>query len=318
MDLQDSNSSSSMISTSALECFVDKLRTERNRSSTRKIYYSVWKQFNEFFIKLDIKPKTWEERLILFVGYLVEQNKKSTTIRSYISVVKVVLREDQVEINEDRYLLSSLTKACKYRNDHVRIRLPIQRGLLQILLAQALQLFDNQPYLSSLYQAMFAAAYYGLLRIGEVTTGDHPIKAFDVHVTDNKNKILFILRTSKTHWTDIKPQQIRISSTNRWKQNLKHCPFRILQEFLRMRPHGCIDKMEPFFIFSDRTPVTSDNVRRTLKKLLNLLGLEETLYNFHSLRIGCAVDLYHNLHIPVESIKKIGRWHSNSVYSYLS
>ena len=144
----DSESSSSTISTVALENLVDKLRTERNRSSTRKVYYSVWKQFNEFFIKLDIKSKTWEDRLILFVGYLIEQERKSSTIKSYISAIKAVLREDNVEINEDRYLLSSLTKACKYKNDTVRIRLPIQRGILEILLDQITAEYNteyNQP-----------------------------------------------------------------------------------------------------------------------------------------------------------------------------
>ena len=97
---KDSSSTSSSISTAVLESYVERLKMERNRSSTRKVYYSVWKQFNEFFIKLDIKPETWEDRLILFVGYLVEGNKKSATIKSYVSAIKAVLKDDEVEINK--------------------------------------------------------------------------------------------------------------------------------------------------------------------------------------------------------------------------
>ena len=49
-DRDSSDSSSSVISTAALEVFVDKLCLERNRSSTRRTYYMVWHQFNEFFL----------------------------------------------------------------------------------------------------------------------------------------------------------------------------------------------------------------------------------------------------------------------------
>ena len=147
MESSEGTSTSSTISTAALENFVEKLRNERNRSSTRKMYYSVWKKFNQFFIHLDIKPENWEDRLVLFVGYLVETQKKSTMIKSYISAIKGVLRDDNIIINEDRYLLKLLTKACKYKNDKVRIRLPIQKGILQLLLDKISDCYrDSQTY----------------------------------------------------------------------------------------------------------------------------------------------------------------------------
>ena len=179
----------------------------------------VWHQFNEFFIRLDVKPTSWEDRLILFVGYLVENNKKSLTIRSYISAVKSVLREDNVIVNEDRYLLTSLTKACKYKNDQVRIRLPIQKGILNMLFDELLDILDQQPYLMTLYRAMFASAYYGLLRVGEIASGEHPVKAVDVHVGLNKRKIMFMLRTLKTHWKDVKPQVVKVTSMSNHASN---------------------------------------------------------------------------------------------------
>ena len=110
-----SNSTSSSISTKALELIVDRLRFERNRDSTKKSYYNTWKNFNEFIIKLDRKPHTWEDRIVLYVGYLVNKSRRSTTIRSYISAIRAVLREDGVTLNEDKYLLTSLTKACRLK-----------------------------------------------------------------------------------------------------------------------------------------------------------------------------------------------------------
>ena len=202
------NSTSSTISTEAVLQVVEKLKLQRNRCSTRQSYYSTWKQFNEFFIKLDQKSNNWEDRLILFVGYLVESKKKSSMIRSYVLAIKSVLMEDRVQINENKYLLASLTKACKYQNDRVRTRLPILKGLLNFILREASIYFGDQPYLACLYRALFASAYYGLLRVGELTSDDHPVLAKDIHIGMNKKKFLFILRTSKTHWKDRKPQLV--------------------------------------------------------------------------------------------------------------
>ena len=104
---------------------MEELCHKANRDSTEANYYTVWKLFNKFFLKLDVRPKSWEERLVLFVGFLVDQNKKSTKIRSYISAIKSVLASVKVILNEDKYLLNSLIKACRLKNDVMRVYLPI-------------------------------------------------------------------------------------------------------------------------------------------------------------------------------------------------
>ena len=97
-------------------------------------YYGVWKTFNKFFTRLDIKPNNWEDRLTLFIAYLIETKKKSSTIKSYVSVIKAVLLDIKVELNGDRVLLAALTKACKIKNDQIKVKLPINHGFLNILL----------------------------------------------------------------------------------------------------------------------------------------------------------------------------------------
>ena len=83
----ETESSNTSILTAAVERIVEKLKLERVRDMTWQNYYTVWKSFNSFFIKLDIKPNNWEDRLTLFVGYLVGKRRKSNTIRSYISAI---------------------------------------------------------------------------------------------------------------------------------------------------------------------------------------------------------------------------------------
>ena len=172
---------------------------------------------------LDQKPQTWEDRLILYVGYLVNKQLKSGTIKSYISAIKAVLADDGIHLNEDKYLLTSLTQACRLVNDSVQTRLLLQLGMVNIILEKTedmLMIERSQPYLASLYQAMFAAAYYGLLRISKVTKGSHPILAPDVHVADNKDNLIMVLQSSKTHGRDMKPQMIKIMG-NRFQRQAK-------------------------------------------------------------------------------------------------
>ena len=300
---------------------VDRLWVSGNRNSTRQNYHCVWRLFNEFFIKLDNKPDSREDRLVLFVGYLINEKKKAATIRSYISAIKSVLKEDGFEINENKYLISSLTKACKYVNDKVRIRLPIHKSLLQIILRKIDDIFNdkgNQPYLATLYRTIISTAYYGLFRIGEVATGTHPVLARDVHIGTNKNKMLFILRTSKTHWSDVKPQTVKVTSNDIGKGPKTSdiiCPFQLLREYLIVRQPFKGD-YEPFFVFRDRTPVPAVIACKVLKNMLKQCGFDPALYSFHSLRAGRTGDLA-KLQVPLSTIRQLGRWRTNTVYKYL-
>ena len=252
-----SNSTSSSISKSAVKQYVEKLKSQANRPLTRKVYYCVWRQSNQFFMRLDEKLKSWEERLVLFVGHLVSQELKSTTIKSYISAIKAVLAEDGIFLDPNMYLLQSLTKACHLKNDKVRIRFPIQRNLLNILLQKLEAVFETQPYLCCLYQTIFLTAYYGLFRACKLAETMHAVKACDVFVGCNKNKLRFTLHTSKTHWFSNKPQIIKISTQlqedgNHLFQNQtsnKYCLYQLLRNYVEVR-RSCGGQHEHFFYFS--------------------------------------------------------------------
>ena len=92
-----------------------------------------------------------------------------------------------------------------------------------------------------MYQTIFCTAYYGLFRIVELASGDHPVLARDVKLGQNKKKALFILRTSKTHWKNNKPQTIKISSekntqSKRQKENLDlPCHYELLKKYSKLQ-----------------------------------------------------------------------------------
>ena len=90
-----------------------------------------------------------------------------------------------------------------------------------------------------------------MLRAGEVTKGPHVVLAENVHIGLNKDKILFVLKSSKMHDKGQKPELIKFSRTTladlskdsmklttttkvRAQYYLKHCPFRTFKDFIRV------------------------------------------------------------------------------------
>ena len=240
-------------------------------------YYNIWRTFNEFFIRLDVKPDKWKDRLTLFVGYLIDKNRKSTTIHSYVSAIKAVLSSIDEEIDEDQVLLSALIRACKIHKDRVITCLPIRKSLLHLILdAIETRLFSmRQPYLTALFKALFATAYFGLFRIGELAASDHVLKAKDIHVGLNKKKMMFILHSSKTHRKNAKLQIIKIDSINRNPGHFngprihtdRYCPFKLLNDYIQCR--GQYKKQQDqFFVFHDGSPVLPSHFRWIMKKFI--------------------------------------------------
>ena len=305
---------------------MDRLKGQQHRSTTQNNYYTIWKLFNKFFLRLDKKPPSWGERLTLFVGYLINCQKQSSTVKSYISAIKAVLKTNDIEINENEFLLTSLTRACRLNNDRVTTKLAVHKGVLFILLRRINSTYMSigQPYLALLFTTMLSTMYYGLFRVGEVAANaaNHAVLAKDVQIGTNKNKFLFILRTSKTHLEGNDPQQVKISST---KRNTKSadadkkirlpCPYQLLRDYSNTRPPYQSDT-DKFFVLSDGSPVKATLLRSCFREALEAEGFNVNLYCLHGIRAGHAQDLL-KLGLSVESIKDLGRWKSNAFFKYL-
>ena len=180
---------------------------------------------------------------------------------------------DDYQWDDSRVLLHTLTRACKVTNDTICARLPVQIGLLEIILFECECLFNNQWYCEILYKTIFILAYYGMFRIGELAFSEHSVKAKDVHVARNKNKILLLLYTSKTHDEGSYPQEIRITANNQSKSLINKskvamqnnsktrnfCPFVITRRYMSLRG-GYDNDNEIFFIGSDGSPILPQQV----------------------------------------------------------
>ena len=110
---QYSSSIASRISADGLRNKLEQLKTLRTRSSTYENYYKIWKCFNKFLITLDYIPEIWEERLVLFCVHMINKGTQSSTLKSYISAIKGILKDDNYVWQQEMAILNTLTRACK-------------------------------------------------------------------------------------------------------------------------------------------------------------------------------------------------------------
>ena len=233
-------------------------------------------------------------------------------------------------------LFSSITKTCQLENDQVKLRLPIRKRLLEVYLCELQRKLAklNQPYLEILYITAYLFAYFGMMRVGEITLSDHVIKAKDIYTNKENKQILVILHSSKTHSRADRPQRIKITGHNnnltvtsksisesaqlelyQKEQYNRFCPYKWTQRYLQARG-AYLRKDEQFFIFSDGSPLTSYHMRKLLRDTFQDMGLNSQIYDVHSFRIGRATDLF-KMGKSIDTIKHLGRWKSNAIYKYL-
>ena len=92
-------------------------------------------------------------------------------------------------------------------------------------------------------------------------------------------------------------------------------PFTVIDSYINIPPMA-LSEQEQFFVFRDNSPVHPGQVHQVLKSSIAVAGLDLMLYIFHCFWAGRSSDLV-DLGLSVETIKKIGRWRSNVVFTYL-
>ena len=193
-----------------------------------------------------------------------------------------------------------------------------------MILFEICRMFDQQPYLATMYKVLFCLAFYGLMRIGELAWGDHSLKTANIHIGQNKDKILLVLYTSKTHSKKMYPQQIKISSLKDQpdyakclvKSHTFFYPFNAVRQFIDMCKSNFGGADQNFFLFSDGSPVYPHQARTMLRAAIANLNLNPKLCNCHSMHAGRATQML-RAGIPDDQIKRLGKWRSNAVYHYL-
>jgi hypothetical protein len=168
----------------------------------------------------------------------------------------------------------------------------------------------SSNYETHLLSAAFLFAFFGFLRIGEITeTGNasdnHVIKISDIKFEGNNLKVT--IQSSKT-------DQIGNSTTLILPKNKceSMCVARQLKAYLKFRPN--IDGQ--LFCHLNHKKLTRFQFLAILRSALKFIGLSSDDYNTHSFRIGAATTAA-MLGKNDNEIKSMGRWKSDSFKTYI-
>ena len=190
-------------------------------------------------------------------------------------------------------------------------RAPITEGTLTSIVGSLTQICTSE-YETKLFKAAYLLTYHGLLRVSEVvfTTvfqKQKPLIRSDITFESDFKAVKIRIRMSKTNQTG-QSTILRIPVAK--DQNM--CCVQALCNYLDVRPSDQIY----LFCHANSLPLTQYQFSAVLSKTIKALGLPIQHYKTHSFRIGRATTLSAQ-GVPTEAIKKLGRWKSNCVSSYI-
>ena len=244
--------------------------------------------------------------LATFISYLSCNGFASATIVSYTSAIGYAHRMAGTHDPTGSYLIQKLLAGVTRLSPSQDTRLPITGIVLNMLINTLPSAISNQ-YNATLLRAMFAVAYFGLMRTGEITSTSYArasVLLQDLSLTPSYATIA--IRKFK-HNTGNRPFDIVLPA-----QSSPICPVEALQDYLHLRGYAS----GPLFVFPDGSPIPRNFFVSRLRQCLIYAGLDPTLYKSHSFRIGGASH-YAQLGYSDSQIRLLGRWKSDAFKRYI-
>lgn len=250
------------------------------------------------------------ETVVQFLAYLSLKSLSANTARSYISAISYKCKVSGFPDFAQNFLIQKMLEGMKRLKTRADTRLPITPTLLEKIVSVLPGICFN-IYEQKLFKAAFTLAFWGLLRVGEITYSrgkniNQILSKNDVLLTQNLDSLTVKLRFSKTDQSG-KGVFLEIP-----KSESTLCPVLSINEYLLVRSSGD----GPFFCHFSGAPLTRYQFSAMLSKALKHAGVEFKRFKSHSFRIGGATALSMAGH-SIEEIKNIGRWKSNAYKSYI-
>lgn len=251
--------------------------------------------------------------LLNFIAFLSVQGLSGGTISSYISGVSYHHKIQGIQDTTKFFIIGKALEGIKRiqggkRND---IRAPITVQLLSDMISCLDKVCKNK-YEAALFSAVFSVAFFGLLRVGEITTSKSKsvINGSNLTISDIlvRRKVLELrVRWSKT---DQKGKSVTLLIAENGKN---YCPVRLINEYLKVRP-TCNNT--DLFIHYTGMPLTRYQFSSILEKALHFLHISKGHFRSHSFRIGGATELARQ-GVSEEVIMRLGRWKSHAYSRYI-
>ena len=238
---------------------------------------------------------------------LLARGRAASTIRTIISAIGTIHKLwHGTDPSKAFLVIRSLKGLEKFAKEKSHL-LPINKTLLSKILKKLPNL-NFSKYLVKALKAMFALAYEGCFRIGElIVSGEdkHTLTINNVQFLTSKtpHALKLTLDSFKHHAA---PASILIQ-----KRKSRESAYKLVRKYLKVRPTG----EGHLFLDKDRSPFQRNLVASALRACLEGLVEDPAKYNTHSFRVGRTTDLVEE-GTPESVIQQVGRWKSTAYRCY--
>ena len=285
----DIRSGSPRLDISSIQAAVQRYYQNGLATATQRCYLAGQQRYIQFCNQTNqtVIP-TSENTLLLFAAHLALSGLAYTSIKVYFSAIGNLhsahshheAYHQALTPRLEQVLRGIKREQCSTRTD--RIRLPITAEIMY----RIFRVLARPPaeYQNIMLWAACCTAFFGFLRVGEITIPNQ--NAYDTSVHLSLQDVALDSRTTPTIvWLMIKQ-----SKTDSFRKGVKLClgrtdavvcPVKALLTYLAIRGNspGCL------FLFKDQTPLTRTRFKTLLSATLRTAGLDDTSYNTHSFRI---------------------------------
>ena len=292
---------------------VNKLINISLATSTNNVYKRAWTLFAECMKNMKINFKGLENipltisQIVTFIGYLSCKGFSGSTITSYITAIGYIHKILNKSNPTTSTIVQKMLASCNKLHSTIDNRLPITLNILHKL-NNALKYTIKEHYFQSLFRAMYTFAFFGLMRLAEITqevNGLVPLLFNQVELTSSS--IIVKIKNFK-HNKSLENFQIVLQK----QKDSSICPVIQLVNYIKMRG----SQQGPLFRFPDGTPLTRHYFNEQLRNTLQFIGLNTNLYKSHSFRIGGAT-YYAELGLSDAQLRTLGRWKSEAFLRYI-
>lgn len=292
---------------------MNKLLQNSVSGNTNNVYENALNSFENFRSEFEMGC-IWPppiEHIINFIAYLSKMGYSATTAKTYISGINHKLKINNWGSCTDYFIVEKMLNGMTRLDKKEDTRKPITMSILKRILS-VLHTVCNSFYEAIMFKSAFSLAFFGFLRIGEISfvnkcTEQHIVNISDIELDEDRFEVSVKISSSKTDQFG-KSTTLVLSKVS----DNEVCVYKHLKSYLNIRPNV----QGQLFCHLNHKKLTRFQFLSVMKLALKFLNLNPDDFNTHSLRIGAATNAYIEGKSD-EEIKIMGRWKSNSFKTYI-
>ena len=243
--------------------------------------------------------------MLTFMEYLHSQNCKVASISNYMAALRAffILYDLPTTIFKDQKIQYFIKVLKLNRPLHLR-NTPI---FTEHIVSETVQVctYIEHPHV---FTTVYLLAFFSFMRLSKIVP--HSRAQYDYIRRLARGDVIFS-STEAIHIRD-KIVTVRVS----FLPGSSLCPVTALKAMIALVLGSDNDPLFATHTHDSVLPLTDNMVRKHLKRVLVLLGLQNDEYTFHTFRRSGASWAY-NHGVPVEAIKSQGTWVSDTVWRYI-